>query len=165
MLSTHLRLFFPKSARKLCVKKLKFFGENAEIRPGSYLIYTKSISLGRNVVIRPSCHLHADPQAEIIIEDDVMLGSGVHIYVDNHEFGDPSIPIIQQGYGKFATVTLKKGCWIGACAVILPGVTIGENAVVAAGAIVTKNVDPRTVVGGNPAKVIKHITETALEAL
>ena len=55
------------------------------------------------------------------------------------------------------TIHVKKNVWIGAGAMILPGVTIGENAVVAGGAIVTKDVEANTVVGGNPAKVIKRL--------
>ena len=55
-----------------------------------------------------------------------------------------------------APITICDGVWIGARAIILPGVTIGEGAVVAAGAVVTKDVEPFTVVGGNPAKFIKH---------
>jgi nodulation protein L len=54
-------------------------------------------------------------------------------------------------------VRLKRNCWIGAGATILPGITVGENAVVAAGAVVTKDVEDNTVVGGYPAKIIKHI--------
>ena len=53
-------------------------------------------------------------------------------------------------------MTIKKGAWIGARAVILPGVTVGEGAVVASGAVVTKDVAPRTIVGGNPARFIKN---------
>lgn len=155
--TTHLRLYFKAAGRRICKRKLKYFGEGAEVRPGSYLVYTRSISLGKNVVIRPSCHLHADPKAEIVIEDDVLLGSGIHIYVDNHEFSDISMPIYYQGYSEFSGVTIKKGCWIGANVIILPGVTIGENAVVAAGAVVTKDVEPRTIVGGNPAKLIRSL--------
>ena len=56
-------------------------------------------------------------------------------------------------------VHLKRNCWIGAGATILPGVTVGENAVVAAGAVVTKNVEPNTVVGGNPAKIIRRLSD------
>jgi acetyltransferase-like isoleucine patch superfamily enzyme len=92
-----------------------------------------------------------------VIEDDVLLGSGIHVYVDNHEFRNTSLPIYCQGYSKFSGVLIKKGSWIGANVIILPGVTIGENAVVAAGSVVTKDVEPRTVVGGNPAKLIHQI--------
>jgi len=95
--------------------------------------------------------------AEIVIEDDVLIGSGVHIYVTKHCFDDPAQPIINQGYCKSEGITLKKGCWIGALAIILPGVTIGENAVIGAGAVVTTDIPPRAVAVGNPAKVIKQI--------
>ena len=54
-------------------------------------------------------------------------------------------------------VLLKRNCWIGAGATILPGVTVGENAVIGAGAVVTKDVEANTVVGGNPARVIKRL--------
>ena len=54
-------------------------------------------------------------------------------------------------------VVLKRNCWIGAGATILPGVTVGENAIVGAGAVVTKDVEPNTVVGGIPAKLIKRL--------
>ena len=54
-------------------------------------------------------------------------------------------------------MVLKRNCWIGAGATILPGVTVGENAIVGAGAVVTKDVEPNTVVGGIPAKLIKRL--------
>ncbi|WP_425452463.1 acyltransferase [Companilactobacillus formosensis] len=58
---------------------------------------------------------------------------------------------------KTAPIHIKEGAWIGARAVLLPGVTIGEHAIVGAGAVVTKDVEPYTVVGGNPAKLIKNL--------
>ncbi|WP_312364794.1 DapH/DapD/GlmU-related protein [Sphingobacterium sp.] len=93
----------------------------------------------------------------IVIEDDVMIGSGVHIYVNNHKFDDITIPIIDQGYYPDLPVILKKGCWIGANTIILPGVTIGENSVVGAGSVVTKSIPKNVVAVGNPAKVLKSI--------
>lgn len=53
---------------------------------------------------------------------------------------------------------IKRNVWMGACVTIMPGVTIGENAIIAGGAVVTKNVEPNTIVGGNPAKFIKSVT-------
>ena len=93
----------------------------------------------------------------ILIEDDVMMGSGVQIHVNNHRFDDPNIPLIDQGYYPDEQVVLKKGCWIGANSIILPGVTIGENSVIGAGSIVTKSIPDRVVAVGNPAKIIKKI--------
>ena len=118
------------------------------------------ISLGDRVVIRPGCMLFADPReggGGITIADNVLLGSGVHIYVHNHRFDDPNLPIIDQGYLASKSVKLESGSWIGAGAVILPGVTVGKNAVVAAGSIVTRDVQPLTLVAGNPARLIRTI--------
>ncbi len=159
---THWRLHFKQTMRQLCQSKFLKFGENAEFRAGAYAIYCSKISLGDRVTIRPSCMLFADPRAEgasITIEDDVMLGSGVHIYVHNHKFDDPTLPIIQQGYYPSDPVLLERGSWVGARVTILPGVTIGRNAVVGAGSVVTKNVPPFTVAVGNPARVIRVLKE------
>jgi len=158
---THWKLYFKSSMKKLCQSKFKYFGENTEFRAGAYAIICSKISLGNNVIIRPNTMLFADPRkgedGSIIIEDNVMLGSGVHIYVANHRFDDMNTPIINQGHYKAETVVLKKGCWVGANCIILPGVTIGENSVIGAGSIVTKNIPSCTVFVGNPAKLIKEI--------
>ncbi|WP_325051010.1 acyltransferase [Legionella adelaidensis] len=109
--------------------------------------------------------LFADPRengAGIVIEDDVLIGSGVHLYVNNHRFENTKLPIMEQGWYPSKPITLKKGCWIGANAIILPGVSIGENAVVGAGSVVTKNIPAYCVAVGSPAKVIKKITAPAL---
>lgn len=156
---THYKLYFKKSGKRICKKKIKFFDDSAEIRPGVYAICCSQISIGKNVVIRPGTMLFADSQqkGEIIIEDDVLMGSCVHIYVTNHEYSNPNVPIYYQGDSPKGSVLIKKGCWIGANVTILKGVTIGENSVVAAGSVVVKDVPPRTVVAGNPAKVLKKI--------
>lgn len=144
----------------LCKRKFKYFADSAEFRPGAYAIGCSGICIGSRVVIRPGCMLFADPQVPdvaITIEDDVMLGSGVHIYLGNHNFADPAVPIIDQGHAAPRAVTLKRGCWVGACVIILPGVVVGENAVVGAGSVVTRSVPPRTLVAGNPARIVREI--------
>jgi len=157
---THWRLYFKSTMRRLCSQKFKSFGTGAEFRAGAYAVSCSKISLGDRVIIRPNCMLFADVRhggAGIIIEDDVMLGSGVHIYVHNHKFDDCSVPIIDQGYYPSKQVLIEKGSWVGACSIILPGVTIGRNAVVGAGSVVTKNVPALTLVAGNPARLIRKI--------
>ncbi len=158
---THWKLFFPKKARKLCVKMFKKFDDGAEFRPGSYAINCTKISIGKRVVIRPNTMLFGS--SNITIEDGVLIGSGVHIYTANHNFENPNIPIIDQLHSPGKDVLLKKGCWIGANVTILPGITIGINSVVGAGSIVTKDIPSYTVAVGNPACVIKKILPVILE--
>jgi acetyltransferase-like isoleucine patch superfamily enzyme len=98
--------------------------------------------------------------AIIDIQDNVLIGSGVHIYVANHAFSDTTRPIIEQGHEKGSSVTLKNGCWIGGASVILPGVTIGNNAIVGAGSVVTRSVPSFTIVGGAPARIIRKLKES-----
>lgn len=157
---THWRLFFKSSMLSLCKKKFKHFSDSSEFRPGAYAISCSNISIGSRVVIRPHTMLFADTRVNgkgIIVEDDVLIGSGVHIYTGNHAFDNIKLPIIDQGHSEAREVVIKKGCWIGANVIILPGVTIGENAVIGAGSVVTKSIPSMVVAAGNPARVIKNI--------
>ena len=86
----------------------------------------------------------------INIEDNVQIGPNVMLVTTNHDFNHREVVLRRP-------IVIKKSAWIGGRAMILPGVTIGENAVVAGGAVVTKDVEPNTIVGGNPAKAIKRL--------
>ena len=144
--------------RMLCEHMFFAFGERSEFRPGAYAVHTEHIDISNDVVIRPGCMLFADEQATITIGSCVLLGSGVHVYVNNHNFDkDCNSPIMFQGYGSSEgqDVRLNSGCWIGANSVILPGVNIGYNAVVGAGSVVTNSVPDFMVVAGNPAREIR----------
>lgn len=158
---TYFLSFSRRLSQKICVKKFSYFGKGADFRLGAYAVETQKISLGNNVVIRPGTMLFASPLSDasiqISIEDNAMLGSGVHVYVSNHEFHDVSKPIIQQGHQHVKPVKIEKGAWVGANAIILPGVTIGENSVIGAGSVVTRSIPPRVVACGSPAKVIKEL--------
>jgi acetyltransferase-like isoleucine patch superfamily enzyme len=159
---THWKLHLHSTMLSLCKRKFKYFHDTAEFRAGAYAICCSRISIGRKVVIRPGCMLFADPRkdgAGITIENDVLIGSGVHFYTSNHKFEDPNVPIIDQGNYKSKEIMIKTGSWIGANAVILPGVTIGENSVVGAGSVVTSSIPARVVAAGNPAKIIRHLGE------
>lgn len=157
---THWRLHFKTTMLRLCKEKFAHFDDSADFRPGAYAICCSKISLGKRVVVRPTTMLFADPReggAGIAIEDDVMMGSGVHLYVNNHRFDSPDIPIIDQGHYVSEPVVLKKGCWLGANVIVLPGVTIGENSVIGAGSLVTRSVPDGVLAAGNPARVIRKI--------
>lgn len=154
---THWKLHFKTSMENLCRAKFKHFGINADFRAGAYAIHCSNISLGKNVIIRPSCMLFADGFAQIIIEDNVMIGAGVHFYVNNHKFERRDIPLIEQGYYPSESIVIKEGAWIGANSIMLPGITVGKNSVIGAGSIVTKSVPDFSVAVGNPAKIIKSL--------
>lgn len=162
---THWKLFLQKKMLSLCKKKFKKFSSTAQFRPGAYAIGCSKIEIGNRVVVRPGCMFFGESDsldASIIIEDDVMMGSGVHIYIHNHKFDRTDIPLIDQGYYEDKAVILRKGCWIGANSIILPGVEIGENTVIGAGSVVTKSFPNSVVAAGNPARIIKQIKATVL---
>ena len=100
--------------------------------------------------------LHNTIIGPVTIGSHVNLAQGITITALNHNFDDSEKRIDQQGVTT-KEVVLEDDIWVGANAVILPGVTIGKHAVVAAGAIVTKDVPPHSLVAGVPAKVIRQI--------
>ena len=107
------------------------------------------VKLGKNITINKGATFLSAGIIEI--EDDVLIGPDVKIATVNHDLVDRHHKFY------FKKVVIKKNAWICMGAIICPGVTIGENSVVAAGAVVTKDVPDNVVVGGNPAKVIKHL--------
>ncbi|HVS92145.1 MAG TPA: DapH/DapD/GlmU-related protein [Mucilaginibacter sp.] len=116
--------------------------------------FGRHIKLGKNVFINHACSFL--DLGGITIEDDVQIAPRVNITSENHPL-DPS----NRRSLDLKAVVIKRNAWIGTGAIILPGVTVGENAVVAAGAVVNKDVPANTVVAGVPAKVIKTIDLTA----
>ena len=112
--------------------------------------FGKFITLGKNVFINHACSFL--DMGGITIEDNVLIGPKVNLITENH----PLEPTDRRAL-ICKPIIIKRNAWIGAAATILPGVTIGENTVVAAGAVVSKDVPANTVVGGIPAKFIKTI--------
>lgn len=128
----------------------KKIDESTVVFPPFYTNFGKSISIGRNVFINHACSFL--DMGAITIEDDVLIGPKVNIITENHLLNpEDRRALITE------PVLIKRRAWIGAGATILPGVIIGENAVVAAGAVVNKNVPDNMIVGGIPAKIIKSI--------
>lgn len=156
------------------------WGKGSRIARGSRLISPHLIAVGRGVILSEFAWLNAkDDRSDgtptlrigngtyigrfsqinawrsVTIGTDVMIADRVFISDADHHHCDPDVPIVRQGDGFVAPVVLMDGCWIGIGAVILPGVTVGRNAIVAANAVVNQSVGDRTVVGGIPARVIR----------
>ena len=112
------------------------------------------MTIGKNVIINKGATILSPGKVEI--EDNVLIGPEVKIATVDHDFYD------RHNLLHFGKVTIKENAWIGIGAIICPGVTIGKNAVVAAGAVVTKDVPDNVVVGGNPARFIKELDPQAL---
>lgn len=125
-------------------------GEGFGLFPPFYTDFGKNITIGENVFINAGCKFQ--DQGGIVIDDGALIGHGVVIATLNHDI----VPEKRQQLHP-APVHIGKGVWIGANATITQGVTIGDYAIVAAGAVVTKDVPARAVVGGVPAKLIKMI--------
>jgi acetyltransferase-like isoleucine patch superfamily enzyme len=122
--------------------------KSTRIFPPFYTNFGRLITLGKNVFINHACSFL--DMGGITIEDDVLIGPKVNLITENH----PLDPADRQAL-LLKPIFIKRNAWIGAAATILPGVTIGENAVVAAGAVVSKDIPANTVVGGVPARHIK----------
>ena len=111
-----------------------------------------TLLIGDGTYVGRFCHINAFN--EIAIEEDVMIADRVYIADVDHFYKDPNVPILLQGDQVKGPVRLKKGCWIGTGAAILPGVTIGKNAVVGPNTVLHKDVPDFGMAYGNPAKVV-----------
>jgi len=109
---------------------------------------------GREVSFGSGCHIY-EPRAGLSIGDHCMIGGGVLICGVNHGYSLVGIPMRQQPF-EAAPIVIGKDVWIGMGAIILPGVTIGNGSIIAAGAVVTSNVPQGVVVSGIPARLAKQ---------
>jgi acetyltransferase-like isoleucine patch superfamily enzyme len=122
--------------------------------PPFYTDFGKNIRVGKNVFINHGCEFM--DRGGITLEDDVLIGPKVNLITINHPV-EPS----QRRSTFCAPILIKRNAWIGVGASVMPGVTIGENSIVAANAVVTKDVPANSIVGGIPAKVIKTFDPAA----
>ena len=157
------------------------FGDDVHIGPGSLLVgqtyyptevmchpgrnhrvqrFDPRIVIGNRVTATGGLTLAA--LHAITIEDDVMLAGNVFISDASHGFEHADEPYKYQPMSRIAAVTIKRGCWIGQNVVVMPGVTIGEMAIVGANSVVTHDVPPRSIVAGSPARVRKRWDPTTL---
>jgi acetyltransferase-like isoleucine patch superfamily enzyme len=119
-----------------------------------------AIRIGRDSLVGEFCIIRGP--GGVSIGDRTYLSPGVHIYSSNHVVSDPDRPFVDQGVTTEG-VMIGDDCWIGAQAIILDGVTIGNGSVVAAGAVVTTDVPAHTMVAGAPARVIRRLDEARRE--
>jgi acetyltransferase-like isoleucine patch superfamily enzyme len=110
------------------------------------------IELGDRVGFNYGCYVNGF--GGLVIGSDTIFGPYTMIHTANHRMEDPSRPIHEQGW-EAEPVEIGGGCWIGMGVSILPGVRIGDGCVIGAGSVVSTDIDPRSVVVGNPARIIR----------
>lgn len=139
-----LKEFFVKKIFKKC-------GNNVNVSQRARFGNGKYIEIGDNSSIGMNCKVPND----IIIGEDVMMGPNVTIYGSNHVFERTDIPMRIQGMKKYPPVVIEDDVWIGGHVIIMPGLLIKKGTIIGAGAVVTKNFPEYSIIGGNPAKLLK----------
>ncbi len=130
-------------------------GVDVAITPNVIFKHAARISIGDRVSIGAGCNLWAGSGAgRIIIGDDVLFGPEVMVNAASYRFNDGA-PVTRQLMDE-ADVIIGNDVWLGMRAMVMPGVTIGDGAIIAAGAIVTRDVAAMTIVAGTPARAIGH---------
>jgi len=147
--SKHIRAFILK-------RTFKRFGTNVTIEPKIFFYNMSESEIGDNSGIGIGSYI-----GTVKIGRDVMIGEELIVISQNHEFGDLRTPMWKQGWKKDQPVVIEDDVWIGSRVILLPGVKVGKGSIVAAGSIVTKEVPPYTIVGGNPAREIRKRTQEA----
>jgi maltose O-acetyltransferase len=128
-------------------------GVNVKIWDGIHIDSPSKLTIGDDVSINRNCLIHAG--GGVSIGSRTLIGPNVTIYSQNHVYKEKSIDIRLQGY-ELKPVAIGNDVWIACNAILLPGVTIGDGCVIAAGSVVTHNMPPYSIVAGVPAKVIGH---------
>lgn len=130
----------------------KEIDDSFRLFPPFYTDFGKNMTIGKDVFINSGCHFQ--DQGGITIGDSTLIGHNVVLATINHDL----VPTNDRK-NHYAPINIGDHVWIGSNATVLAGVSIGDWSVIAAGAVVTKNVPPYTVVGGVPAKILKTISK------
>lgn len=147
----------PEELRKLFSQLIgQPVDESFGLFPPFYTDCGKNIHIGKQVFINMGCKFQ--DQGGIFIEDGALIGHNVVLATLNHAMRPE-----RRGDMLPAPIHIGKRVWIGSNAAVLPGVTIGDGAIVAAGAVVTRDVPENTIVGGVPARVLRHLSEEELQ--
>lgn len=137
------------------IKKLKYLGNGTLIDDNVYLNHPQNIDISDYVSIRSDVQLYG--LGGIKIGNGSILAHGVEILSANHNYNSSDLKALPfDDRWDRRPVSIGENVWVGANALILPGVTIGQGAVIAAGSVVVKDVEELAVVGGNPARLIKY---------
>lgn len=123
-------------------------GEGSRLLAPVTVVRAHRVKIGKRVIIMPGCLMMA--AGEITIDDDAQIAANVQLIFNNHDLDNRMVITCKP-------VHVGRRAWIGAGATLLPGITVGENSVVGAGSVVTRDVEPNTIVAGNPARVIRRI--------
>lgn len=138
--------------RRILVKRIAAScGSGIIVKPHAYVGRAVGLRLGDRAELGRNARI----DQPVTIGDNVLMGPDVVILTVLHGFEDPDVPIYMQGKQETRPVVIGNDVWIGMRVIILPGVTVGDGAVLGAGAVVTKDVPAWAVVGGNPADVIR----------
>lgn len=140
-------------------------GDNVAIDTPFYCDYGKNIFIGANVIININCTFVDN--SKITIGNHVLIASNVQLYTASHPTAPEERLICdwqEKGCAWFSTysepITIKDGAWLGGGVIVLPGVTIGENAVIGAGSVVTRSIPDNCVAVGNPCKPIRYFKKS-----
>jgi maltose O-acetyltransferase len=144
-----------KYLRYICIRNLfKKCGRDVNVESGADFLFGDTIEIGS----RSGIGVDAWIRAELVVGNDVMMGPDVIIYGRYHNHERTDIPMNKQGMGDYSPIIIEDDVWIGARAIILKGVHVGRGAIIGAGAVVTKDVPPFSIVAGNPARIIRKRT-------
>ncbi len=148
----NLKIWLRRIKRKFFIWRYKIQGaaKTALLCPGSSL--ARDLRIGEYAYIGPRCNIAQG----VVIGKYTMLANDIMIVGGDHNFRNPNYPIIFAGREERKETHIGIDCWIGAGSIIMAGVNIGDGAIVAAGSVVTKDVEPYTICGGVPAKMIKR---------
>lgn len=138
----------------LIVELLGYQPNNLELISPFMCDYGNNIKLGKNVFINSSCYFM--DCGKITIGDNVFIGPSCGLYTANHPL---DFQTRNQGLEQALPITIGNNVWLGGNVVILPGITIGDNCVIGAGSVVTKDIDTNSIACGNPCKVIKKVNQ------
>ena len=139
-----------ENPENVLLKSNSYFGINCKI----YASEISKVYIGSNASFNSNVMVNARGKGSIFIGNNVLIGPNAVLRSSNHNFKSIRMPIIDQGMTE-GEIIVGNDVWIGSNAVILPNITIGDGAIIGAGAVVTKNIEPYTIVGGVPARLIK----------